>query len=60
GSTYNLLPNDISEELDAAVTLELKQRLLCDFMASMTDGSTSRLYKRLFIPDFGSIGDLVS
>lgn len=59
-SSYNLLPSDISEELDAAESLELKQRLLCDFMASMTDGSTSRLFKRLFVPDFGSIGDLVS
>jgi dGTPase len=55
-----LLPDAISEELDSAESQELKQRLLCDFMASMTDGSTSRLYKRLFIPDFGSIGDLVS
>ena len=60
GPSYNLLPNAISEELDSAESLVLKQRLLCDFMASMTDGSTSRLYKRLFIPDFGSIGDLVS
>ena len=60
GASYNLLPDAISEELDSAESLDLKQRLLCDFMASMTDGSTSRLYKRLFIPDFGSIGDLVS
>ncbi|MEO1856212.1 MAG: dGTP triphosphohydrolase, partial [Rubritalea sp.] len=59
-SGYNLLPDAISEEMDSAATVEQKQRLLCDFMASMTDVSTSRLYKRLFVPDFGSIGDLVS
>ena len=59
-SGYKLLPDAISEEMDSAATVEQKQRLLCDFMASMTDVSTSRLYKRLFVPDFGSIGDLVS
>lgn len=57
---YQLLPDEIAEEMDEAETLQDKQRLLCDFMASMTDNSTSRLYKRLFVPDFGSIGDLIS
>ena len=26
--------------------------LVCDFLAGMTDGNASRLYKRLFVPDF--------
>jgi hypothetical protein len=25
----------------------------------MTDGYAARMYKRLFTPDFGSIGDLI-
>lgn len=59
-SGYQLLPDEIAIEIDEADSLQDKQRLLCDFMASMTDNSTSRLYKRLFVPDFGSIGDLIS
>lgn len=56
---YNLLPDEVAQEIEAAESKETRRRLLCDFMASMTDGATNRLYKRLFIPDFGSIGDLV-
>lgn len=56
---YQLLPDVIAEEIQNAEELENKKRLLCDYLASLTDSSTSRLYKRLFVPDFGSIGDLV-
>ncbi|MFC5049955.1 dGTP triphosphohydrolase [Rubritalea spongiae] len=59
GKMYHLLPDEIAEEIAAAVLSEQKQRLLCDFLASLTDSSTARLYKRLFVADFGSIGDLV-
>jgi dGTPase len=34
-------------------------RVICDYLAGMTDGFASRIYKRLFDPDFGSIIDLV-
>jgi dGTPase len=37
----------------------LKARILCDYVAGMTDGFAVRTYKRLFDPDFGSILDLV-
>jgi dGTPase len=33
--------------------------VLCDYLAGMTDGFASRIYKRLFDADFGSIVDLV-
>ncbi|MGJ8671635.1 dGTP triphosphohydrolase [Rubritalea sp.] len=59
GQMYHLLPGDIAAEIAEAEQPEHKQRLLCDFLASLTDGSTARLYKRLFVADFGSIGDLV-
>lgn len=35
-----------------------KMRLLCDFLAGMTDIHALRLYRRLFEPDFGSLTDL--
>lgn len=59
GKAYRILPDDIADELANAELPEQKQRLLCDYLASLTDGSTARLYKRLFVADFGSIGDLV-
>jgi dGTP triphosphohydrolase len=37
----------------------LKARILCDYVAGMTDGFAVRTYKRLFDPDYGSILDLV-
>lgn len=30
-------------------------RIVCDFIAGMTDNAASKLYQRLFIPDMGSI-----
>ncbi|MBN2411272.1 dNTP triphosphohydrolase [candidate division KSB1 bacterium] len=55
-----LLPLDMediirSPELD----MPLKARMLCDYIAGMSDRFAIRFYKRLFIPDFGSIVDLV-
>ncbi|MGJ8657832.1 MAG: dGTP triphosphohydrolase [Akkermansiaceae bacterium] len=58
-SPYHLLPKEVSDELRQGETLEERRRLLCDFLASLTDGSATRLYKRLMVPDFGSIGDLL-
>ena len=36
-----------------------RARVLCDYLAGMTDGFASRVYKRMFDADFGSIVDLV-
>ena len=36
-----------------------RARIICDYLAGMTDGFAIRIYKRLFDPDFGSIVDLV-
>jgi dGTPase len=58
-SPYHLLPKDVADELRQGENLAERRRLLCDFLASLTDGSATRLYKRLIIPDFGSIGDLL-
>lgn len=59
GQAFQLLPADTTAEIEAAGTREEKARLVCDFLAGMTDGYAARTYKRLFVPDFGSIGDLV-
>ena len=59
GQDFQLLPADTAAEIQAAPDAAGRARLVCDFLAGMTDGYAARTYKRLFIPDFGSIGDLV-
>ncbi len=59
GQDFQLLPADTAAEIAAAPDESARARLVCDFLAGMTDGYAARTYKRLFTPDFGSIGDLV-
>jgi dGTPase len=59
GQDFQLLPADTAAEIAAAPSQPARARLVCDFLAGMTDGYAARTYKRLFSPDFGSIGDLV-
>ena len=59
GQDFQLLPSDTAAEIEAAPNEASRARLVCDFLAGMTDGYAARTYKRLFVPDFGSIGDLV-
>ena len=59
GQDFQLLPADTAAEITAAPDEAARARLVCDFLAGMTDGYAARTYKRLFSPDFGSIGDLV-
>ncbi len=55
-----LLSRDFEREMaDAPDDTGLRARIICDYLAGMTDGFASRIYKRLFDPDFGSIVDLV-
>ena len=58
GQDFQLLPADTAAEIDAAPDEAGRARLVCDFLAGMTDGYAARTYKRLFSQDFGSIGDL--
>jgi len=60
GQDFQLLPDDEAQEIESTEDANERARLVCDFLAGMTDGNATRLYKRLFVPDFGSIGDLVS
>lgn len=59
GQDFQILPPQDASEIEATPDMDDRARLVCDFLAGLTDGSAVRLYKRLFIPDFGSIGDLV-
>jgi dGTPase len=59
GQDFQLLPADTAAEIASAPNEAMRARLVCDFLAGMTDGYAARTYKRLFSPDFGSIGDLV-
>lgn len=59
GQMFQLLPEDAAQEISEAGSEWDRARLICDFLAGMTDGYAARMYKRLFTPDFGSIGDLV-
>jgi len=59
GQDFQLLPADTAAEIAAAADAAGRARLVCDFLAGMTDGYAARTFKRLFVADFGSIGDLV-
>jgi dGTPase len=60
GQDFQLLPSETAAEIADTPDEAERARLVCDFLAGMTDGYAARTYKRLFSPDFGSIGDLVS
>ena len=59
GQFFQLLPAEQAEEIEGVETAGERARLVCDFLAGMTDGYAVRMYQRLFLPGFGSIGDLV-
>ncbi|MFP6879119.1 MAG: dNTP triphosphohydrolase [Roseibacillus sp.] len=59
GQYFQLLPEEQAREIGGAESKEERARLVCDFLAGMTDGFAVRMYQRLFSPGFGSIGDLV-
>ena len=59
GQFFQLLPPEQVEEIERVETAWERARLVCDFLAGMTDGYAVRMYQRLFSPGFGSIGDIV-
>ena len=58
-SDLNLLPPTVLRSIKSAADENAMARLICDHIAGMTDGFAIRTYKRLFDPDFGSMGDLI-
>lgn len=57
-SRLKLVPEMVNGWLIKETDPIKRARLLCDYLASLTDHQAQRLYKRLFDPDFGSISDL--
>lgn len=49
-----LIPKDAWEYLDASDSIE---RRVCDYIAGMTDPFAEKIYRRLFVPGFGSSSD---
>ncbi len=50
---FNLLPSIVQKKIDENETNI--DRVICDYLASMTDNEACRLYERLFTPNKGSI-----
>ncbi len=59
GQGFQILRALDEEQIASAPDEAARARLVCDLLAGMTDGSAARMYRRLFEPGFGSIGDLV-
>ncbi len=59
GKGFKIAPPALRQRLLLAETEAEKARLICDYLAGMTDKFATRMYKRLFDPDFGSIVDLI-
>lgn len=56
---YELLPRSITDLITQEEDESKRARLVCDYIAGMTDGYAVRTYRRLFDADYGSIGDVI-
>lgn len=59
GGSLHLMPAAQEKEIENAPDAPARARLVCDWIASMTDSFAFRTYRRLFDADFGSITDFV-
>ena len=55
----HLLPLAVEQQIEQTETPEARARLVCDWLANMTEGFAFRTYRRLFDPAFGSFTDFV-
>jgi dGTPase len=53
------VPASIEKQIQPAESASERARLVCDWIANMTDHFAFRTYRRLFDADFGSITDFV-
>jgi dGTPase len=53
-----LLPESFDRIVRLKQSTRARARIVCDYVAGMTDGFAIRTYKRLYDPDFGSLLDL--
>lgn len=57
-SRLHILPEPVCRWIALEKDPAIRRRLLCDHLASLTDGQAIRAYKRLFEPEFGALMDL--
>jgi dGTPase len=57
-NTSRLMPESFDRIIRLKEDRRARARVLCDYIAGMTDGFAIRTYKRLYDPDFGSLLDL--
>ena len=58
GKGFRLMPEGFDRIIRLKQDPRARARILCDYIAGMTDGFAIRTYKRLYDPDFGSLLDL--
>jgi dGTPase len=60
--SIGLLPEDYGEEYERALVdghETTRKRIICDFLANMTDSYAMRFYSRLFVPGQGSFYEML-
>jgi dGTPase len=57
-SGLRIMPESVDRMMQLKHDRRARARLLCDYIAGMTDGFAIRTYKRLYDPGFGSLLDL--
>jgi dGTPase len=58
GNDSRLMPESFDRIIRLKQDRRARARVVCDYIAGMTDGFAIRTYKRLYDPDFGSLLDL--
>jgi dGTPase len=54
----SLFPTSVERAVLQETLPQRRVRVMCDYLAGMTDGFAIRTYKRLFDPDFGSLMEI--
>lgn len=57
GDPDRLLKDSFAREHGGANSREEKLRVICDYVAGMTDEYATRMYERLFVPRHGQFSD---
>ena len=57
GKGFRLMPESFDRIIRLKQDRRTRARILCDYIAGMTDGFAIRTYKRLYDPEFGSLLD---
>ena len=58
-SEENLLPEDWREDLNGDKSKKVKARIVCDYIAGMTDDYAQNTYAKLFLPHHGSVYEVI-